>query len=244
VENADRRRLISQFIEQGIVVLPNFFSGDRLKRLQNEFRVIAGAGGDPDQYGKISYSSAGLARSPELSRAAVDKNLLQFVWSYWGKPVVLAQSSGLRIESFQSNSEDALKGWHHDNKRKQVKIMVLLTNVPEDGQRMDYLPGTQRIWHQSCTHEASRFIPEEVRKFGTPIRCAGPAGTVVIFDTNGIHRPNRNSGPSRDVWVFNYTAGRHIFEMKGLCSEVVDELDFSQREVARLAGKWKGLKIC
>jgi hypothetical protein len=43
-----------------------------------------------------------------------------------------------------------------------------------------------------------------------PVECAGPAGSVILFDSNGIHRGNRNLGPRREVVFGVYSAGRHL----------------------------------
>ena len=189
----------------------------------------------PDRDGLLEFGAASLRDSIELSRLAVDPVLTAFVRSYWGKPVVLAQSIGMRLEPAAGLPDYGAFQWHHDAKHKQVKVMVLLTDVPDDGQRMDYLPGTNRDWRSPKGYAASRFSDQMVRRYGEPVRCSGPAGTVVIFDTNGLHRGNRNAGPRRDVWVHHYTAGRSLFPLSGLHPEVERDLTADQRRLVRLS---------
>ncbi len=45
---------------------------------------------------------------------------------------------------------------------------------------------------------------------GQVVECAGPSGSIVLFDTNGIHRGNRNAGPRRDALVGVYSMGRYL----------------------------------
>ena len=111
--------------------------------------------------------------------------------------------------------------------------MVLLTDTPVDGQRMDYIAGSHRVWHHFTNHRHARFTEQEALSYGKPIHCIGPAGTVVMFDANGIHRGNRNLGPRRDQYTFNYTAGRALFPLPGLHSKVVEQLTPHQRRMVR-----------
>jgi hypothetical protein len=88
--------------------------------------------------------------------------------------------------------------------------MWLLTDVPVTGQRMSYLAGSHATKHQWRTHEDTRFTEARARAIGgRVVECAAPAGSVVLFDTNGVHRPNRNAGPVRDTLVGVYSAGRY-----------------------------------
>jgi len=87
--------------------------------------------------------------------------------------------------------------------------MWLLTDVPEGGQRMSYVLGSHRQRRHFSSYRETRFSDEQARRCGPVLECAGPAGTVFLFDTNGIHRGNRNRGPLRDTVTGQYSAGRY-----------------------------------
>jgi hypothetical protein len=91
-----------------------------------------------------------------------------------------------------------------------MKAMWLLTDQPPEGQRISFVSGSHRQWWPPASYESSRCSNDEARKMGKVIECAGPAGSLVLFDTNGVHRGNRNAGPRRDALVGVYTAGRHL----------------------------------
>lgn len=227
-----------RFCQNGLLILPGYFKGEILMRMQEDFEGWAG-GHAPDSQGVLLLNEAQGARlrdSEAFSQAAADPELTRLARYYWGKPVFLAQAAGTRLEPRQTADYGAFQ-WHHDAKRKQVKVMILLTDTPADGQRMDYLPGTHRVWHPIRSGEAgyadSRFSNEAVRSWGEAVRCAGPAGTAVLFDTNGLHRGNRNTGPRRDVWVFQYTAGSYLFPLSGLHPAVVEKLSPRERAMTR-----------
>jgi hypothetical protein len=70
--------------------------------------------------------------------------------------------------------------------------------------------------------------------YGQPIRCCGLAGSVVLFDTNGLHRGNRNSGPRRDIWQHSYTSGDHVYPLAGLHPDVGKKLNEDQKRIVHL----------
>jgi hypothetical protein len=88
--------------------------------------------------------------------------------------------------------------------------MWLLTDVPSTGQRMSYIPGSHKLRHPwDATPEQTRFTREQALAYGEILECAAPAGSVIIFDTNGIHKGNRNLGPTRDIVLSAYSTGRY-----------------------------------
>lgn len=152
-----------------------------------------------------------LKESFVFSHAALDPYLIGLANFYWGKPLMLAEVVGYRLEPIETPPDIGPYQWHHDTKFKQVKIFILLTDVPDNGQRTQFLPGTHKKIHRGNTYEESRFTNAEVKKYGRPISVTGPAGTVAILDTNGLHRGNRNLSRRRDVWVYSYQHERYMF---------------------------------
>jgi ectoine hydroxylase-related dioxygenase (phytanoyl-CoA dioxygenase family) len=173
-----------------------------------------------------------LESSVAFSTLAIDPYITSLASYYWGKPIRLAYAHGYRLEPVSEREYRAFQ-WHHDLKRKQIKVMVLLTDVPANGQRMDYIPGSHVIWHRFTNHRDVRFTRDQALQFGEPIPCHGPAGTVVVFDTNGIHRGNRNPGPRRDQYTFNYTAGKALFTIPGIHPQVRSAMDRRQGLLVR-----------
>ena len=229
-----------QLSQNGVLILPSYFQPSVVAGMREDFHKWA-QGKKEDSLGRILVSEstgAFLRDSFHFSAAAVDTYLTALVRYYWGKPVVLSHACGLRIHPTPPEGKDVGPfQWHHDANRKQVKAMILLDDVAPDGQRMDYLPKTHRIWHRfrrgEAGYEETRFSQESVARYGELVRCAGPAGTVILFDTNGLHRGNRNLGPRRDVWTFQYTAGRHMEPLSGLHPHVTRQMDRCQRRFAR-----------
>ena len=239
IPRPDFREKAERFSRDGILVLPAYFSDGLLQGLREEFeRWITGR--EADETGRRGLNESKgvqLKNSPTLSRAAVDPFLTALAAYYWGKPVLLSMFSGYRLDATNDSREVGPFQWHHDANRKQVKVLVYLDDVAPDGQRMDYLPGTHKIWHRFRRgkegYEETRFSDQAVAQYGPPVRCAGPAGTVLVFDTNGLHRGNRNPSAKRDIWVFQYTAGRHRETLSGIHPDVLRNLEPFQKQTLR-----------
>lgn len=239
----DFRKKADQFCRDGILILRSHFQGEVLEGMRSDFsRWIPRA--TADEFGRFRlHEGQGtfLKDSVVFSRAALDPWVLALARYYWGKPVVLSQASGDRLYPDPGGKKLGPFQWHHDAKRKQLKALIYLDDVSRDGQRMDYLPGTHRIWQQfkrgDADYEKTRIPDEEVLpRYGhQPIHCEGPAGTVLLFDTNGIHRGNQNLSAKRDAWVFQYTAGRHVGPFSGIHPEVVRQLNPEQIRTARIS---------
>lgn len=241
-----RKALRSDFEEKalrlcrdGILLLPGYFQGEILRTMQEEFNRWAPQAA-PDSIGRMNLTEAKgvhLRDSRVFSAAAVDPFVLSLASYYWGKPVTLTQSYGFRLDPNPGGKKVGPFQWHHDANRKQVKIYVLLSDVSPEGQRMDYIPGTNVLWHRfkrgNAGYTETRIPDEVVLGYGRPVSCAGPAGTVLIFDTNGIHAGNQNLSARRDAWVYQYTAGRHIEPLSGLHPEVYGALTPFQRSILR-----------
>ena len=221
----------------GLLILPEFLPQDQLRELQYEFsRLVADVSPTRGEVGQFQLRQERVRKSLPISALAVDPVLRAFAEYYWGKKAILVSADGYRIEPANIPDRGSFQ-WHHDGKRKQLRAMVLLTGVRENGQRMDYIPGSHRIWYPYHARNDNRFTVEEAMKLGAPVPCAGPAGTIVLFDTNGLHRGNRNLGPRRDILQCSFQAKGSLNTLPHspveLHPDVVAGLDADQRDIAR-----------
>lgn len=202
----------------GILILPDYFQKfilDLKKEFENlilNFSKSIGKSNEDDNktdIGHYSINNKGLMQSHYISKVALDEYLTRLISYYWGKSINLAQAGGTRLEPLDINEDYRSMQWHHDTKYKQIKVFVLLTDINENQQCTHYVPGTHKIWKSKI--DDGRRTREFMQKYPKPVHAVGNAGTVVICDTNGYHRGNRNNTVRRDLIVFNYTAGRYTF---------------------------------
>jgi hypothetical protein len=225
--------------EQGYTFIPSYFKANILEDLKSDFERFIN---DKkwDEFKNIQFSREVLSSSVAFSQAAVDPFLMELIEYYIGKTIFLAELQGRRSERFVT-PDYGNQMWHHDTKRKQVKIFIYLTEVLHNGQHMDILPKTHNIWHEFSQYEDTRYDQDRIKeyfdKYGKPFNFLGPAGSVCIFDTNALHRGNRN-GPRRDILVFNYTAGRSLYPIPKPHPNASKHYSPKQKEIARLSGKF------
>ncbi len=222
----------------GGVVIPNYFGTNELARMREEFeRLVQSNPPNPAaaKENSVHINTARFRETVLFGELAFEPNLLMLVQYYWGKPVVLNGTGGQRFEPVLMEDRGSNQ-WHHDGKRKMAEIFIFLTDVPADGQCTKFVPGSQRIFYHDITQ--SRLRAEEVLGYGTPVSCAGPAGSVVVMDTNVAHRASRNLGPRRDTWAYTYRApnpvSTQLSPVPVLHPDVVKTLNEDQRRIARI----------
>lgn len=231
------RSAASELLRDGVVVLPSYFSGKALEAMQTDFQQWCNERNSAS-LGFIDFDGAKppnyLTRSVALSRAAIDFGLTTMAEHYWGRSVVLSYAHGYRLDPVEPIEYRAFR-WHHDLWGKYLKVMIYLTDVPSTGQRLDYIIGSHKIPHRFANHRDVRFTNQEATRHGPVVRCGGPAGTVVLFDANGVHRGNRNLGPQRDQYTFVYTAASRQIEFGAppLAPEVEQTLTNRERHLVR-----------
>ena len=109
--------------------------------------------------------------------------------------------------------------WHYDNNPKEaVKMLVYLTDVGEDNAPFEYMvrDGEAKKMETSRTgfnHWKPPYIPNsrisaqmisDLEKEGyKKKKITGPAGTILFFDNNIIHRATSPKDGYRDVAIFN-----------------------------------------
>jgi len=101
--------------------------------------------------------------------------------------------------------------WHFDNHpREMLKVMVYLTDVGADSAPFEYLAdanGRPRLGTPLAPlHSDSRVAATEIDRClatgWTREALTGPAGTVLVFDDNVVHRGTLARAGHRDVVVF------------------------------------------
>ncbi len=200
--------------KDGICILQDYLDQERLHRVKHEAeRIFAesqrlsphGTNKDPVGFYACLID---FKRFPFLAELIMDELVLAAIEAYFGKNIYLDLSQIKRLLPVEPYEYGSFQ-WHHDMRGKCVKAMWLLTDVSPVGQRMSYMAGSHLMRHVGSTYEESRFSEDRALECGRLVECIGPAGTVVIFDTNGLHRGNRNWGATRDTLVGAFSAGRH-----------------------------------
>lgn len=204
--------------EDGIVLLPGYFSGDVLRRLQQGFERVIRERVQKDSV-KDTVSAPNFLDVDEVfPSTALDDTILELMARYFRKPFGLGRVGATRLLPTAAYRDHSYQ-WHHDGRGRQLHLMILLTPVSSDGQRMKYLSGSHLRFYSKSRGQGhgTRFEKDIVRgdKLGNRVvEVTGPAGTVAVFDSNGLHSGTRNLSAVRDTVIYSYLSVRHCWQWK------------------------------
>jgi len=144
---------------------------------------------------------------------STDPLILGVIARYLRRPFYLQQAIAARYLPMEAADFGSFQ-WHHDAWGRKINVMFLFTDVTDLDQHMTFLEGSHQAYHNLDRCRNSRFTEDEVleRFPGTArTRCTGGAGTVFIFDSNGLHRGNRSTGRHRDTLITSFNGGRYVW---------------------------------
>jgi len=201
---------------EGIVILPGYFRSDKLKQIQSAFeKAIAGRTSRHDI--DALQNEDVLTSDPVFLSTSLDDFLMQIVGDYYKKSFAVGNATAGRLQPTAAERTGSYQ-WHHDTRGKQVHMMILLSDVGEQGQRMSYLRRSHQQYYDRFrgSGDGSRF-ENDIDNNDPSIRnriveLTGPAGTVGLFDSNGLHSGNRNGIEKRDSLLFCFVSHRRHFK--------------------------------
>ncbi|GEM_PF-1025092 len=238
--------------ESGVLVLPQFISGVRIKELQFQFdRMVEQIRSSPDsetrrtpslrhfsahdyqvdahsETDQMTQTRDPFKYSPLFLGLALDSFVLDVAQLYFGRPVAIQNADCRRLYSMPPR-DFGFFNWHHDARGRKLNVMFLLTDTTATDQRLTYVTGSHRMVHSLkrclCNSYSSEEIDRKRAKHSEwkVVECAGPAGTLVLFDGNGLHRGNRNLGAVRDTLMTRFMSDqRHCWHQR------IPRADFDQ----------------
>ena len=142
-----------------------------------------------------------------------DPFLLETASEYFGYPLLSHFVLGGKVTHNPDKQTNSGGGWHRDNRAKQVKTLVYLSDVSEENGPYLFLPHSDKfdLPTRDGIGKVTRYEDKIIEEFCKenkfePFRVAGKAGTVIFTDTTFIHRgANINSGT-------RYTYTNYYFE--------------------------------
>ncbi len=201
--------LVAELEERGIVLLPNLLTGEQLSGMQRTFeaRLRRLRWNNFDGYEKTELYRHMVQDVLTLDQGFVDLALHPIVTT------VLREYLGSRVELVEAKGWKSLPtkkdfhGWHgdawYDRKHihhipREVKLAVYLTDVKSGA--FNYIIGSHRKQHPRPVGNSE---VQDVLSSGI-VQAIGPAGTVLLFDTSGIHRQGVPMLEERQAVFLNY----------------------------------------
>jgi hypothetical protein len=205
---------LAELLANGIVVLPQYFDGTRIKDIHDKALAAAKLvreGNAPKEWSTLVYPNDGIYRLrniseviPESQMIVNDERLLDITREYLGYPI-RGRANYLDYKPDFGKHDDTTVP-HMDSWMSQIKIFTLLNDIDPLSAPLVYWKRSHfdREWRHEIDYQhfkASYFgsagvcPPHVLRdKSGEKssdfekITVTGPAGTVVIADVRGLHR--------------------------------------------------------
>jgi phytanoyl-CoA dioxygenase PhyH len=201
--------VFSRLHEDGIAVLPGLVSLDTLLAMQEAFatRLQRTRWNNFEGYQKTEPYRHLVEDVLTLDQGFVDLVLHPLVTEvlnrYLGEEYELTEAKGWK--SLPTTRD--FHGWHGDawydqsvgdTIQREVKLAIYLSDVRSGG--LNYIKGSHQKQHPRIVKndEVSGISSEQV------LDVTGPAGTVILFDTSGIHRQGVPMLEERRACFFNY----------------------------------------
>jgi|GEM_PF-3206997 len=249
------KEIAARLDEDGVVIIPEYFSGESLENIQQFFdeqiskKQIKPFLEQASFNGGVDAKKA-LSESKAMSDAIADPFFVTLASHHLGHPAVMANWRGYHLGEREPLLYRAWD-WHNDQKRSEIKVMILLSDVSEKGQAMQVIKGSHKNWWKMDSQRDTKYSLEEVLRYGKEdpsaqkvTKCYGKAGTIIVFNTNIAHAGQRNTNGARNVITINYLAnieGMPIFPSPPLHPEVATKYKGSFMETsARIREKAPG----
>jgi hypothetical protein len=220
--------LRERFERDGFVVLRDFMPKDAFERLRSaifgaELECRSHQQGDTITR-RAAVGAEMRGRFPQLA-ALLDsprwKGVMAYVASTRSEPLYYIQTIAGGVVDGPPDPQLEL---HSDTFHPSLKAWLFLTDVPEDGRPLTYVPGSHRLsperleWEQQKSVEilesgdrlsqrgSLRVRPEELAGLGLgpPVRFSVPANTLVAIDTWGFHARAGSDRPTLRVELWAY----------------------------------------
>ncbi|QIK79857.1 phytanoyl-CoA dioxygenase family protein [Sphingomonas piscis] len=258
---ARRRRLANavepswreQFDRNGFVAIPNFLPPQDFQRLRDALLERTWPTREHQQGDTITRRVAigpeMLAAVPELAALLRDprwKGLLSYVASTSGEPLYYVQTIAAGVADGPPDPQLHL---HSDTFHPSLKAWLFLTDVPEDGRPLTYVPGSHLLTRERADWEqrrsaaigkadrlsqrgSLRIAPEELAELDLPppVSFAVPANTLVAADTYGFHARADSDRPTLRVEIWAYSRRTPFLPWTGLSPTSVGSIALRRAE--------------
>lgn len=213
-EDPKLRKILNDLNEQGISFVPNFLPKNQIKKISKEVKpLLSKLIKEPNK--KLKYyrnTHEGLFRLYNISKVSPASKLFynsklirNFSKYYVSKNVSFYQDMAeirQKINRPLSQLQFTSDKFHFDDWRIRLKFFLLLTDVGKKNSPLKYVPKSHKI--NKNTMEEDLFINKKNGKYGfyknyeikkilksenlKVLDCTGKAGTLIIVNTNGIHK--------------------------------------------------------
>ncbi len=212
LDRGEVARLLAEFRRNGVVQLP----GDRRElvgRIAQRYGALEENWQPADHYTRTLIDPT---HDEDALALVTDPTLLGLLAAYYGAqpfvrdaPTVNITYPNISAEEARTSGSDWASDWHWDTPNL-LSVHVMLCDIEPDGTRMLYARGSHKRPHVRIG-ETDRWYSEEfIRSRYEIFDCAGPMGSMFVFDNNGLHRLEPVMNRFRASFEFYWTPGNSL----------------------------------
>ena len=230
----------SELVAAGLNDMNRFI--ELIPKLQGTMRTKRTSTGAVREYAVHEYQRAlniyrshdPLMFSPAYARFLLLPDLIEIAKGYLGKNWLYQAMIATRTEPSEP-IRDGFATWHHDARGRKLNVILLLTDVPEDGPATIVLKGSHRLVYTRARQVRNFFSDEEQRaiqrqhRVGPERVCHARAGSLVFFDSNALHL-GRRSRHRRDAFQVNCMTDREHLWPQEIPRRFLSSLDATEQQ--------------
>ncbi len=194
----------------GIVFIPGYFK-KRSEALNEYYKLNCQNFPSRDEYYRFTVGF----NNPDVFNIAVDPMMLTVLAKYYGYQPYYRQFPGINCTHLGAKKDPEAIGfndfWHYDTVN-QMTAHILLNDISESDSCMFYAKGSHRTHRQYISKDDYYYSEEYMNNNFEIIPCVGKSGTLVIFDSNGIHRADLKPNTFRSHLHLNFTPGNDFLD--------------------------------
>lgn len=187
--------------EFGIFKLENFLDSSLLEDLISEFDKIV-KNKEPNERNQTHLTPEEGHENKIFKKFFHENEIFDLLGQNYLMTNKLDKSAGGKRIFPMAPKEFANYQWHHDGDYRCFKIFILLSDLDENGQKMEYLKKTHKFYNSK--HNKILDKNDDLINKYEKISLIGKKGTCYFFDGNGFHRGNRNLSYVRDILSITY----------------------------------------
>ena len=183
--NSNKKKLINKdyvkLESDGILYFENFIKESDIKRFSKKLNY---------KYNNRNYSISNqiIKKNSLIDKILKNKKIQNILKLYIGNNVKLDFIEVGRIKLNQKKKSISEK-WHYDTVGRRIKIFIYLNSNKNIS--TDYVLSSNQIIKKDFTTKGSRYENSSIlNNYNKIFRAYPKIGSIIIFDTNGIHRGN------------------------------------------------------
>lgn len=195
--------LLDELSVQGFAVLPGYMSEHDCRSLRDVLDDAVSQEEQDVQWDSTATDARiiGAQRlDHRIYRFYEDSNISGVSNMFYGEPASNLFVLGGRLK-FNGTNMGSGNGWHRDSFSPQLKAMLYLSDVEGSNGPFQFVPGSHKFSHMwrfnrflRQTELSKRYTDDQVNEFcsnhgeRTWVEFTGLAGTLIVFDSSGLHR--------------------------------------------------------